>query len=192
MESTFYLCPKQFNTLRKLTNEELSRLDLEDFKESKKKPILIVLDNIRSLNNIGSIFRTADAFRIEGIYLCGITASPPHRDIQKTALGATESVAWKYFEDINEAIVELKNNSFKILAAEQTDNSIKLNHFIPHKYHKYALILGNEINGVSNSALESADNCIEIPQYGTKQSFNVTISAGIIIWDMLFKMNALK
>lgn len=178
--------------MKKLKTEELKRIGTEEYKQAEKKPVMIVLDNVRSLNNIGSIFRTADAFRIEGIYLCGITACPPHREIQKTALGATESVEWKYFEDIEEAIGALKQNSYKILAAEQTDNSTKLNHFFPEKNQKYALVFGNEINGVSDILVESADDCIEIPQYGTKHSFNVTVSAGIILWDILFKMNALK
>jgi len=178
--------------LRKLTTDELNRIDANEYKQAAKNPVFIVLDNIRSLNNIGSIFRTADAFRIEGIYLCGITACPPHREIQKTALGATESVDWKYFEDIEEAIAELKKNSYKILAAEQTDHSTKLNHFIPEKDQKYALVFGNEINGVCPFVVEYADACIEIPQYGTKHSFNVTVSAGIILWDILFKMNTLQ
>jgi 23S rRNA (guanosine2251-2'-O)-methyltransferase len=177
--------------LKKLTTEELNRIGTIEYKQAAKKPVLIVLDNIRSLNNIGSIFRTADAFRIEGIYLCGITACPPHREIHKTALGATDSVDWKYFENIEKAVIELKKNSYKILAAEQTDNSTKLQHFFPEKEQKYALIFGNEINGVSTSMVQSADICIEIPQYGTKHSFNVTVSAGIILWDILFKMNAL-
>ena len=178
--------------MRKLTTDELKRIDAEEYKLSAKNPIIIVLDNIRSLNNIGSIFRTADAFRIDGIYLCGITACPPHREIQKTALGATDSVNWQYFENIEKALAELKRYSYKILAAEQTDNSIKLNHFTPDKNQKYALIFGNEINGVSTLAIESADFCIEIPQYGTKHSFNVTVSTGIILWDILFKMNILR
>ncbi|HEY9115737.1 MAG TPA: TrmH family RNA methyltransferase [Bacteroidales bacterium] len=177
--------------MKKLTTEELNRIGTEEYKNAEKKPVLIVLDNIRSLNNIGSIFRTADAFRIEGIYLCGITACPPHREIQKTALGATDSVDWKYFEKIEDAIADLKQNSYKILAAEQTDKSTKLNFFIPEKEEKYALVFGNEINGVSPFVVEFADFCIEIPQYGTKHSFNVTVSAGIILWDMLFKMNLL-
>jgi len=178
--------------LKKLSTEELNRIGTEEYKQAEKKPVMIVLDSIRSLNNIGSIFRTADAFRIEGIYLCGISACPPHREIQKTALGATDSVDWKYFENIEEAIIELKKNSYKILAAEQTDNSTKLQDFIPEKNQKYALVFGNEINGVSPFVVEFADSCIEIPQYGTKHSFNVTVSAGIILWDILLKMNALN
>lgn len=178
--------------MKKLSTEELNRIGTEEYKLAEKKPVIIVLDNIRSLNNIGSIFRTADAFRIEGMYLCGITACPPHREIHKTALGATESVDWKYFENVEEAISELKNNSYKILVAEQTDASTKLQDFIPEKDQKYALVFGNEINGVSPNVIDFADLCIEIPQYGTKHSFNVTVSAGIILWDILFKMNALR
>jgi tRNA G18 (ribose-2'-O)-methylase SpoU len=177
--------------LRKLNTEELNRLNTAEYKQAEKKPIIIVLDDIRSLNNIGSIFRTADAFRIEGIYLCGITACPPHREIHKTALGATDSVDWKYFEDIATALSELKRNSYTILAAEQTDQSIYLNNFLPEKNQKYALIFGNEVNGISTQALEFADVCIEIPQQGTKHSLNVTISVGIILWDILLKLNEL-
>jgi len=178
--------------MRKLKTNELNRLDIEDFKNARKNPIILVLDNIRSLNNIGSVFRTADAFRIEKILLCGITARPPHRDIQKTALGATASVEWQYHESIKYAVQHLKENGYSIIALEQTDESIKLNHFKPETGNKYALVLGNEINGVSDEVVRSADFCVEIPQFGTKHSFNVTVSAGIAIWDILFKMNLLE
>ena len=177
--------------MKKLSTQELNRIGTEEYKQSEKNPIIIVLDNLRSLNNIGSIFRTADAFRIESIYLCGITACPPHREIHKTALGATESVDWKYFENVEDAIYSLKKNSYEIVAAEQADNSTKLQDFLPKEKQRYALVFGNEINGVSPFVVENADFCVEIPQYGTKHSFNVTISAGIILWDILFKMNAL-
>jgi len=177
--------------MRKLKTNELNRLDIEAYKKSEKNPIVLVLDNIRSLNNIGSIFRTADAFRIEQILLCGITACPPHREIQKTALGATESVDWKYHKNTFDAIQLLRKNQYQIIALEQTDESIMLNHFKPLTDKKYALILGNEIHGVSDDAIEFSDNCVEIPQFGTKHSFNVTVSAGMIIWDILLKMNLL-
>lgn len=177
--------------MRKLKTNELNRLDVEGFKQAEKNPVIIVLDNIRSLNNIGSVFRTADAFRIEKIYLCGITARPPHRDIQKTALGSTASVEWHYLENTKDAIHQLKNNGYTTIALEQTDISLKLNEFYPDATKKYALILGNEINGVSDSIIDLVDFCIEIPQFGTKHSLNVTIAAGIAIWDILFKMNLL-
>lgn len=177
--------------MKKLSTEELNRIGKEEFKKSEKKPIILVLDNVRSLNNIGSVFRTADAFRLEGIYLCGITACPPHREIHKTALGATDTVSWKYFEGVEQALFELKKMHYQILAAEQTENSVNLNQFKPGKNQKFAVILGNEINGVSQFAVDFADVCVEIPQFGTKHSFNVTVSAGIILWDILNKMNAL-
>jgi 23S rRNA (guanosine2251-2'-O)-methyltransferase len=177
--------------MRKLKTNELNRINIESFKKAKKKPLTIVLDNIRSLNNIGSVFRTADAFRVEQIFLCGITARPPHREIQKTALGATASVSWKYFEDINDAVKELKEHGYKIIALEQADESINLHNFTPENDRKYALVFGNEVNGVSEAIVKTADYCLEIPQFGTKHSFNVTVSAGIAIWDMLFKMKLL-
>ena len=169
---------------RKLRNKELNRISIREFKSSKKYPIIIVLDNIRSLNNIGSVFRTADAFLIEAVYLCGITAKPPHREIQKTALGATESVKWKHFNSTNEAIKELKNNSYKIAAIEQTENSILLNNYSPNKNEKIALIFGNEVNGVEQEAINLSDLVIEIPQYGTKHSLNISVSVGILIWGL--------
>lgn len=178
--------------MRKLKTDELNRLDIEGFKESQKNPITLVLDNIRSLNNIGSIFRTADAFRIEQILLCGITACPPHREIQKTALGATESVDWKYFENTLDAVKFLKTKQYQIVALEQADESLMLNNFEPNKHERYAIVLGNEINGVLDEVIQFADFCVEIPQFGTKHSFNVTVSAGIIIWDTTLKMNLLR
>ena len=172
--------------------DELNRLSVEEFKQSDKKPVVLVLDNIRSLNNIGSIFRTADAFRLERVILCGITACPPHREIQKTALGSTESVDWNYTEKPVDAIKNLILNNYKIVALEQTDNSVFLNHFSADNDSKYAIVLGNEINGVSDEIIKLAHFLVEIPQFGTKHSFNVTVSAGIILWDMLLKLNLLN
>ncbi len=149
----------------------------------------MVLDNIRSLNNVGSVFRTSDAFRVHEIILCGITGKPPHREIQKTALGATDSVDWKYFETTLEAVKQLKSKGYKVLAVEQVDESISLDCFIPEKKESYAFVFGNEINGISPEILSEVDQCIEIPQFGTKHSFNVSISAGIILWHYYFKIN---
>ncbi len=174
---------------RKLKNDELNRISIDAFKSAVKTPIIIVLDNIRSLNNIGSVFRTADAFLIEAIYLCGITAQPPHRDIQKTALGATESVEWKYFNTTIEALKELKEMNYKIAAVEQTKNSIHLNDFYFNKNEKIALIFGNEVNGVEQEVINLSDSVIEIPQYGTKHSLNISVSVGVVIWDLLNKIN---
>jgi len=174
---------------RKLKNEELNRISVNEFKATKKTPIIIVLDNIRSLNNIGSVFRTADAFLIEAVYLCGITATPPHREIQKTALGATETVVWKYFESTTEAIKKLKENNYKIAAIEQTENSTMLNSFAISKNDKLAVIFGNEVKGVEQEAIDLSEVVIEIPQHGTKHSLNISVSCGIIIWDLFQKMN---
>jgi 23S rRNA (guanosine2251-2'-O)-methyltransferase len=172
---------------RKLKNEELNRISIDQFKSTEKTPIVIVLDNIRSLNNIGSVFRTADAFLIEAIYLCGITAQPPHREIQKTALGATESVAWKYFESTNEALKELRESNYKIAAIEQAENSTFLNDFNVQKEGKLAVIFGNEVKGVDQEAINLSDVVIEIPQYGTKHSLNISVSTGIVIWELFKK-----
>lgn len=174
--------------MRKLKNEELERKTIEEFKHSDKTPIVVVLDNVRSLNNIGSVFRTADAFLIEAVYLCGITATPPHKDIHKTALGATDSVAWKYFPDTLSAIENLKKENHKIYAIEQTEKSIFLNNFSPNKNEKIALIFGNEINGVAQNAIEQCDASIEIPQLGTKHSLNIAVSVGVVVWDIFSKM----
>lgn len=168
--------------MRKLRTEELKRIGIEDYKQAKKTPIIIVLDNIRSLSNIGSVFRTADAFRVESIFLCGITACPPHREIQKTALGATESVSWRYFSTTQEAINFLKADSYTIFAVEQTDNSILLNDFIP--IEKSAYVFGNEVDGVDDEVLKNCDGSIEIPQEGTKHSLNVSVCAGIVMWKL--------
>lgn len=175
--------------MRKLKNEELGRLAVTEFKKAKKLPVIIVLDNIRSLNNIGSVFRTADAFLIQKIYLCGITASPPHKDIHKTALGATESVAWEYAENTLELIMRLKDEGKLICAIEQTEGSQMLNGFSPQNDTTYVLVFGNEVKGVQQEVVNSADEVIEIPQFGTKHSLNISVSAGVVIWDFWSKMN---
>lgn len=175
--------------MRKLKLDELNRPSINEFKKQEKLPVTVVLDNIRSMHNIGSIFRTSDGFAIEQIYLCGITAQPPHREIEKTALGATQSVNWVYFETSLQAIKALRTNGYQIMAIEQAENSTMLNEFIPSKNAKYALIFGNEVNGVSDEAMQQIDACIEIPQFGTKHSFNVVVSAGIVLWDFFSKMN---
>ena len=177
--------------MRKLKLDELNRISIKDFKEAEKLPLVVVLDNIRSLNNIGSIFRTADGFRVEKIHLCGITACPPHRDIQKTALGATDSVEWKYFDITLDSIHELKKEGYIILCLEQVENSTYLHDFQPQKNSKYALVLGNEVKGVDDLIIEKSDFYIEILQIGTKHSFNVTISAGIAIYDIALKLKYL-
>lgn len=170
--------------MRKLKNSELDRPSVKEFKNLQKLPIVIVLDNIRSLNNIGSIFRTGDAFRIESIHLCGITATPPHREIQKTALGATESLDWVYFDNTIDSIKLLMEQQYKIIAVEQMDSSIDLRDFTPGLTEKLALVFGNEIKGVSDEILDQVDMGIEIPQFGIKHSFNVTVSTGIVLWHI--------
>ncbi|MBT8183480.1 MAG: RNA methyltransferase [Eudoraea sp.] len=172
--------------MRKLKNSELNRLDIAQFKAAKKTPLVIVLDNIRSLNNIGSVFRTADAFLIEKIYLCGITATPPHKDIRKTALGATESVVWEYRKDTVELVGELKEE-YHCLAIEQAEKSRMLNTFKVDKTRKYALIFGNEVKGVSQEVVNLCDEVLEIPQFGTKHSLNIAVSAGMVVWDLWSK-----
>ena len=174
--------------MKKLSMEDLDRLSVEDFKNTEKSPLILVLDNVRSLNNVGSAFRTADAFRIEKIYLCGITGTPPHRDIQKTALGATESVDWEYCETTQDALKKIKSSGIKICAIEQVMDSVKLQEFNPDKNQKYALIFGNEVFGVEQDALEHCDVVLEIPQLGTKHSLNISVTLGIVIWDFMVKM----
>ena len=169
--------------MRKLKNSELGRIDVAEFKQSQKTPLIIILDDIRSLNNIGSIFRTADAFIIEKIILCGITASPPNKDIQKTALGSTESVDWEYQKDISKVIEKLKKEEVYIWSIEQTENSSKLNKLKIQNNIKHAIILGNEVKGVSQNAIDLSDNVIEIPQFGTKHSLNVSACSAILIWE---------
>jgi len=173
---------------RKLKNSELNRLSVTDFKNSDKTPLLVVLDNIRSLNNIGSVFRTCDAFAIEKVYLCGITAQPPHNDINKTALGATESVAWEYATDVLTIINKLKADGVKIIAIEQAENSVALQDFELAKNKKYAVIFGNEVKGIQQSLVNAADYCVEIPQVGTKHSLNISVSCGVVLWDLFKKM----
>jgi tRNA G18 (ribose-2'-O)-methylase SpoU len=169
---------------QKLTMAELNRLDQQEFIKAPKLPVVIVLDNIRSQNNTGSIFRTADAFRIESICLCGITATPPHREIHKTALGATETVVWKYYPETMNAITELINNGYRIIAVEQAHSSIPLNEFQMDINEKIALVFGNEVEGVDESVLHHSAHILEIPQFGTKHSLNVAVSVGIVIWDI--------
>jgi len=177
--------------MRKLLNEELERMDVAGFKQSRKNPFVLVLDNIRSLNNIGSAFRTADAFRIEAIYLCGITACPPHRDIQKTALGATKSVDWVYYEHTMDAVTGLRERGYRIVAVEQADESILLPDFRLKKDEKVALIFGNEVKGVEEKVVINADEVVEIPQFGTKHSLNISVSVGVVLWDLWVKFSTL-
>jgi tRNA G18 (ribose-2'-O)-methylase SpoU len=174
--------------MRKLENSELERKSIEAFKEAEKTPISIVLDDIRSLHNIGSVFRTADAFLIEKIYLCGITAIPPNKEINKTALGATETVSWEYNPDVLEIIKKLKEENIAVLAIEQVENSIFLQDYKIEKNKKYALVFGNEVHGVSQEAVAICNGSIEIPQLGTKHSLNISVSAGIVVWDLFKKM----
>jgi 23S rRNA (guanosine2251-2'-O)-methyltransferase len=170
--------------MRKLLNEELERKTVEQFRNSEKSPFVIVLDNVRSQSNVGSIFRTADAFLSEAIYLCGITAVPPNREIRKTALGATESVTWKYFARTSEAIHLLKKNGYKIIGIEQAEGSLELQDMQISNGEKYALVFGHEVNGVDQDILNLCDLCIEIPQFGTEHSFNIAISVGIVLWEL--------
>ena len=174
--------------MRKLKLDELNRLSTEEFKKAEKLPVIVVLDNIRSAANIGSVFRTCDAFLIEAIYLVGICATPPNRDIQKSALGATETVDWKHFETIKDGIAFLREQKCEVLTIEQSDNSVFLQDFNPEKDKKYALIFGNEVDGVSDFAIQYCDTCIEIPQFGMKHSLNISVSAGIVIWDFARKL----
>jgi tRNA G18 (ribose-2'-O)-methylase SpoU len=175
--------------MRKLENSELERKTIADFKKSKKTPLLLVLDDIRSLHNIGSVFRTADAFLIEKIYLCGITAIPPNKEIHKTALGATETVTWEYHKNILDVIAALKKENIITLAIEQVENAVFLQNFQIKKNKKYALVFGNEVFGVSQEAVAICDGVIEIPQLGTKHSLNISVSTGIVVWDLFQKMN---
>ena len=170
--------------MRKITNEELGRISVEQFKKSEKSPFVIILDNVRSHNNVGSVFRTADAFLTRKIYLCGITARPPHRDIQKTALGATDSVEWTYFEKTVDAVRDLKDMGYKIVGIEQAEGSVELQNFIVERDFKYALVFGHEVNGVAQEVIDMCDICVEIPQFGTKHSFNIAVSAGIVLWEL--------
>jgi len=174
--------------MRKLENKELERKTVDDFKQAEKTQIIIILDDIRSLHNIGSVFRTSDAFLIEKIYLCGITATPPNKEIHKTALGATETVDWEYQKDVLSVIEKLKNESVEVFAIEQVENAVFLQNFEINKDKKYALVFGNEVYGVNQKAIELCIGTIEIPQLGTKHSLNISVSAGIVVWDLFQKM----
>lgn len=169
---------------RKLESNELNRISPEEYKEAPKLPLVIVLDNVRSLNNVGSVFRTSDAFRIEKIYLCGITATPPNREIHKTALGAEDSVDWEYARDTLEVIEKLLSEHYRIFAAEQTENSRSLEQFQLNKTDKYAIVFGNEVKGVRQDVIDRSEGCLEIPQFGTKHSFNISVSVGIVLWEL--------
>ena len=176
--------------MRKLKNSELNRLSVDAFKEAKKTPIIIILDNIRSLNNIGSVFRTSDAFLVEKIYLCGITATPPHKDIHKTALGRTDTVDWEYIDNTMDLVEKLKAENVKICSIEQAENATMLNDFVVDKNNKYALVFGNEVKGVAQDIVSKSDVVIEIPQFGTKHSLNISVSCGVVVWDVFSKLSA--
>lgn len=173
--------------MRKLTASEMERISVEEFKTTEKSNLVLVLDNVRSMHNVGSVFRTGDAFLIEKLVLCGITGSPPHREIQKTALGATESVAWEHTENTLTALQKLRKEGYKLIALEQTTSSVSLQDFQPTAGERYALIFGNEVYGVQQEVIEFVDACVEIPQFGTKHSFNISVSVGIILWDFFTK-----
>jgi tRNA G18 (ribose-2'-O)-methylase SpoU len=185
----FFIEIKSKKYMRKLENSELERKSIEAFKQSEKTPLILVLDDIRSLHNIGSVFRTADAFLIEKIYLCGITATPPNKEIHKTALGATETVTWQHNDSVLEVINKLKKENITTLAIEQVESAVFLQDFKVEKGQKYALVFGNEVYGVSQEAVALCDGCIEIPQLGTKHSLNISVSAGIVVWDLFQKLN---
>jgi len=174
--------------MKKLKLEELNRLSPDEYRSSEKHPIVIILDNVRSMNNVGSAFRTADAFRIERVCLCGITARPPHREIHKTALGATETVEWMYFRKTVEAVEYCRDLGYVVVAVEQTDQSVSLEEFRTSPEKKYALVFGNEVFGVEDEVLSRSDACVEIPQFGTKHSLNISVSVGIVVWEFLRKI----
>jgi tRNA G18 (ribose-2'-O)-methylase SpoU len=175
--------------MRKLSNDELLRKSPEEFKEAKKTPLVLILDNVRSLNNVGAVFRTADSFLLEAVYLCGITGTPPHKDIQKTALGATDTVEWKYYKQTIDAVSELKQKNYRVYAIEQAENSIMLNKFTALYNQKIAFVLGNEINGVEQVVIDCCDGVLEIPQSGFKHSLNIAVAAGIVSWEMYKQLN---
>jgi 23S rRNA (guanosine2251-2'-O)-methyltransferase len=168
--------------------DELNRLSTEAFKEAEKFPYILILDDIRSMNNIGSVFRTGDAFKVEKVYLCGITATPPHREIQKTALGADETVAWEHVQDVLELVKKLQSEGVIVAAVEQVENSVFLLDFEPKNNQKYAFVFGNEVFGVNQSVVEQSDFVLEIPQYGTKHSLNISVTAGVVAWDFVSKI----
>lgn len=174
--------------MQKLKLDDLNRVSVAEFKEQDKLPVVVVLDNVRSMHNVGSVFRTGDGFAVEKIALCGITANPPHREIEKTALGATLSVDWVHYEETVTAVKALREKGYIIIAIEQAKNSTMLNTFKPDPKQKYALVFGNEVDGVSEEVMAIIDECIEIPQFGTKHSFNIVISAGIVLWDFFAKL----
>ncbi len=174
--------------MRKLRNNELGRISVNEFKNQEKTPLIVVLDNIRSLHNIGSVFRTSDAFLIQKIYLCGITAIPPHKEIHKTALGATESVEWEYAENTIELIRHLKKEGVITVSIEQADKSCFLDDFLPKSGNTYAIIFGNEVKGVLQQVVTESDFCVEIPQKGTKHSLNISVSCGVVLWDLFQKL----
>ena len=176
-------------SFRKLNTEEIVRLSVEEFQNVEKIPVTIVLDNVRSLHNVGSVFRTADAYCFEQIFLCGITATPPNAEIHKSALGAEFSMKWQHFDDAEQAVLNLKKLGYKILAIEQAQGSIMLNDYKIDKKQKYALIFGNEVNGVQQKVIDLCDNCLEIPQFGTKHSLNVSVAAGIVVWEFFKEIN---
>ena len=176
--------------MKKLKLEELNRLSIEEFKEAPKNPVVLVLDNVRSMNNVGSAFRTADAFALEKVYLCGITGTPPHREIQKTALGAEQAVAWEHAADTAALCMKLKEEGYIVLAVEQAEGSTMLNKFKPQADQKYALVFGNEVFGVDDKVMELADGCLEIPQYGTKHSLNISVSIGVVVWQVVTGLNS--
>ena len=178
--------------MRKLKNSELDRLSVQEFKDIKKTPLILVLDNVRSLNNIGSVFRTSDAFLVEKIYLCGITATPPQREIHKTALGSTDSVDWEYFENTIDVLKKLQADNVIVVSIEQAENATMLNDFHPKANQKYALVFGNEVKGVSQQVVSASDVILEIPQYGTKHSLNISVSCGVVVWDLFAKLVALN
>ena len=174
--------------MRKLKITELNRISIEEFKEADKLPLVVVLDDIRSLHNIGFVFRTADAFRIECIYLCGITATPPHPEMHKTALGAEFTVDWKYVNNAVETVDNLRSEGYVVYSVEQAEGSIMLDELTLDRSKKYAVVMGNEVKGVQQEVIDHSDGCIEIPQYGTKHSLNVSVTAGIVIWDLFKKL----
>lgn len=175
---------------RKLRNSELDRKSIDQFKEAEKTPIIIILDNVRSLNNIGSVFRTADAFLIQKIYLCGITAKPPHKDIQKTALGATETVAWEHVKDSLQLVEKLKSEDIQVFSIEQAEGAVMLDDFQPQRGKTCALVFGNEVKGVQQKVVSASDGVIEIPQLGSKHSLNISVSTGVVVWDLFSKMKS--
>jgi len=174
--------------MRKIKNEELQRISIDEFKSSDKNPVILILDNIRSLNNVGSAFRTSDAFMVEKIYLCGITGTPPHRDINKTALGATDSVAWEHQKSTLDTVNKLKEEGWNIMSVEQAENSLSLEKFEPQKDAKYCFVFGNEVFGVEQDVMNASDYCLEIPQFGTKHSLNISVSIGVVLWHYVNKI----